>query len=145
MVTALLDAGVDPTVKDGTGATALGLALGRSRDTLPLVELLLARGARVTDGVGSTTPLHLAALWGKAPAVAALLAAGAEVGATAELGETPLHHAKGAAVARALLEAGASSDAKDIKGRTPLDCLGKEGSEWYSAEAAEVVRDSMSS
>lgn len=47
---------------------------------------------------------------------------------------------KNGSTARVLIDSGSDTVAKDEKGRTVLDRLGAEGSEWFSAEAAGVVR-----
>ena len=72
------------------------------------------------------TPLHLAAKFGKTPAVvAALKKAGADLKARDKKGRTPLHTAavfgETPAVVAALIKAGADLKAKDKKGRTPLE------------------------
>ena len=71
------------------------------------------------------TPLHMAAKFGKAPAViAALKKAGANLKAKDKKDRTPLHTAavfsKAPAVVTALIEAGADLGARDARGRTPL-------------------------
>jgi len=120
VATLLLDAGaeIDPTPTCNT--TPLRAAAGRG--DLPLVELLLARGAAVNaaDAFGRT-PL----MSSYREAVAALLLArGADVRAVASGGFTALHlaarGAEAAAVARLLLAAGAFPDAVDDDGETPL-------------------------
>ena len=89
------------------------------------VEAALARGAAVgaVDENGAT-PLHWAAAHGRGPAVAALLAAGADVDARTYGGTRPLHrwaYRNGApAVLEALLAAGASIHSGDGLGETPL-------------------------
>ena len=71
------------------------------------------------------TPLHMAAKFGKAPAViAALKKAGADLKAKDKKDRTPLHTAavfsKAPTVVTALIEAGADLGARDARGRTPL-------------------------
>ena len=71
------------------------------------------------------TPLHMAAKFGKTPAVvAALKKAGVDLNARDKKGRTPLHTAavfgKTPAVVAALIKAGADLNAKDKRGRTPL-------------------------
>ena len=70
------------------------------------------------------TPLHLAAAFGKTPAVVrALTKAGAKVDAQTGIGRTALHlAAQGGAPATvaALIKAGAKVNARDIFGRAPL-------------------------
>ena len=71
----------------------------------------------VRDGHG-TTPLHLAAGSSETPAaLAALLDAGADPKARAEMRWTPLH------MAAALLDAGANPGAKDAQGKIPWDLI----------------------
>ncbi len=73
------------------------------------------------------TPLHYAALGGRADAVTLLLSRGAEVNAIDQQSRTPLHlaarHLRLEAL-QALLTAGADAAAKDAEGRTPLHVVG---------------------
>jgi ankyrin repeat protein len=95
-------------------------ALGR-------VDLLRAAGpeALSTRGVDGFTPLHLAAFFGGADAVRALLAAGASADADRDNAAhvRPLHSATAAgdhASVAALIEAGADVNARQDGGYTPL-------------------------
>ena len=133
---ALLDAGADASAASEQGETPLLCALtARGEDGDELVALLLERGAEasVADAATGGSVLHRAAGRGRASAVPLLVAAGASVAATNCLGQTALHVSASAAVARALLDAGAAAGARDAKGRTPADTLGPEGSEWLLA------------
>ena len=106
---------------------------------LPAVaRLLLERGAEVNARTNrGSTPLHIAANYGRVEVVRMLLEHGANVGAEDDEGRTPLHVAAGfellnadydtvkvgngrAEVIRVLLDHGANVGAKDGEGRTPL-------------------------
>ena len=85
----------------------------------------LAAGADVEDSNGGLTPLMQAAEQGSAETVNALLAAGANVGASSALGSTALHFAAGSGSAEkitALISAGADIEAGGgiLIERTPL-------------------------
>ena len=144
MVRALLDAGGNVSVRNAYGATPLHLA-GRDRfDPVDAdaVAALLAAGADLNqwDSTGHT-PLHYAvgtpsaSPWSSEarlgtdprpavnPAVAVLLASGAEASLPNNAGRTPLHQAVAAdnsAHVVALLRAGADAHARDSGGNTPL-------------------------
>ncbi len=79
-VKAILDAGAVVDAGNQSGQTALWLAFEPEELDLAIIELLLARGARVnqTDTVGGVTPLMRAAWRGHAASAAALLKAGAD-------------------------------------------------------------------
>lgn len=156
-VTALL--GEDPALvaaRDADGVSALLLA--RYRFDRPVMDALLAAdpemdvfeaaaygyldrlverleedptgtAARSPDGF---TPLHLAAFFGKAEAVKALLEAGAAVDAVTanDLANQPLHAAaagRSIETCRLLLAAGAAVDARQHGGFTPLHGAAQSG------------------
>ena len=138
--------------RDDNGVSALLLALyHRRRDAC---DALLAAGAPVgpleaaalgdveklgeadlsVRGGDGFTPLHLAAFFGGAAAVKAILARGADPDADDEntFGVRPIHSA--AAVGdvesvRALLEAGADPNVQQQSGHTPLDAAIRNGDE----------------
>ena len=68
-----------------------------------------------------TKPIHDAAVFGNIEAVKKHLAAGADVNAKDENGETPLHLAATKETAELLIAEGADVNAKDKDGVTPLD------------------------
>ncbi|VDK46091.1 unnamed protein product [Anisakis simplex] len=92
---------------------------------LPIVELLLARGARVNStNMGDDTSLHLAAAHGHREIVVKLLARKADVNATNEHGMTPLHYAcfwGYVQIGEDLIQCGALVGACNRRGQTPLD------------------------
>jgi len=103
---------------DGLDHAALGWADELRRDLVADPALVTRRSA---DGF---TALHYACFFGGAPAVAALLEAGADPDAEAVNPPVrPLHSAvavKDAEAVRLLLEAGADPNAKEAAGFTPL-------------------------
>ena len=90
------------------------------------IEAALARGGGAVDAVDEdgATPLHWAAAYGRGPAVAALLSAGADVDARTYGGSRPLHRwasRNGAApVLEEFLAAGANIHVRDGIGYSPL-------------------------
>ena len=124
-VTACLDAGADPKVRDYDGDTPLNKAAGYNEN--PAVsEVLLAAGANLEARASmQNTPLHQAARYNENSAVVqVLLAAGAELEPRNYHGFTPLHRAamdnENPAVLQALLAAGAELEARAEDGHTPL-------------------------
>ena len=162
MVAALLAAGADVNAQDGDGATPLQLA-ATSNPNPAVLEVLLAGGADMQEGpallhYAARNPaafeallaagvdldvnadgrmlLHVAASGHDTTVMDLLLAAGVDVNARDQYGETPLHEAarysgwresgRGAvadlctAVVEALLAAGADVHARSNGGSTPL-------------------------
>ncbi|MBC6403932.1 MAG: ankyrin repeat domain-containing protein [Hyphomonadaceae bacterium] len=89
------------------------------------VRRCLAAGAEVNvRAEHGLTPLHLAADYGDAGMIAALVKAGANIELRAELGVTPLHAAAvvgNAETVAALVRAGANIRTKTTSGKLPAD------------------------
>ena len=87
----MIEGGVDIEMKDpGAGASALHYAV--MKGALPMVGLLLQRGADVNSRTKSgTTPLHTAVLYGHFEVAEYLLEKGADVNAKSASGVTPLN------------------------------------------------------
>ena len=100
----------------------------RRTDAAEVVRCLEADDPNARDEKGRT-PLHVAAVVSKQPAVVAALAkGGAELDTRDEKGRTPLHMAAvlgEPAIVTALMKAGAALDARDERGRTPLQLAEK--------------------
>lgn len=119
----LLDAGADPNWRGQSEDTALHEAA--LTDNVEAMRLLFETGAdpNLRDDIFNETPLHVAAVWSTPAAVAAMIAAGAELETRARDDETPLFLAAKSGngpVVAALLDAGVDPDAADANGRTPM-------------------------
>ena len=100
----LLENRADPNARQKNGTTALMLAAGLGRGT----------GAFTKDYATEAELLE---------SVKVLIAAGADVNAVDDSGETPLHYGAQASddIVKYLAEKGAKLDVKDKKGRTPVE------------------------
>lgn len=94
----LLDRGADANAADAGGFTPLHAAGGSReqgrRGTAGIVRLLVDRGRADVDAVSAktgATPLHVAVSSNNAAVAAALLDAGADIDAIDDAGRTPLH------------------------------------------------------
>jgi len=126
----LLDAGANPDAIDREGLSPLGLACAHG--SWVLARLLLERGARPVPAGGQ--PALLAAAGGEddVTGVQMLLKLRSPVDAPGRLQRTALHSAAlagNAAIARALVQAGAEVDARDAHGVTPLMEATRSGAE----------------
>jgi ankyrin repeat protein len=104
--------------------------------SVTLARLLIERGANVTgqNSIDSSTVLHAAAFPGNHGLVALLLANGADVAATNDIGRTPLHFAvqdswpsADSSTIDLLIAHGATIDARDSNDETPLLVAASEG------------------
>jgi ankyrin repeat protein len=141
----LIREGVNVKAQDNCGITALHLAV--ELGCVPLVELLLGRGASVNAALRSTmdclsvlcsangaplralfpqdpawgcTAMHLAARRGDAKLVRILADAGGDVNSADSYSRTPLHVARVRDVITLLSELGCEPNAVDCMGDTPL-------------------------
>ena len=122
VVKELLNANVQPDVKEKTYVTPLHLASHMGHDAI--VQLLLDAGAQVDtrDNI-NRTPLDWASHMGHDAIVQLLLNAGAQVDTRDFINRTPLHWASlmgRDTSAQLLLDAGAQVDAMDDRNWTPL-------------------------
>jgi hypothetical protein len=91
--------------------------------------------------LGRCSPLHLAAGAGHNNVVRVLCKAGADIAARNKLGETPLHVAANAVVAKTLIFAGADPFARNKSGASPSQTAAmNDRADVYDALQAEVVR-----
>jgi ankyrin repeat protein len=110
-------------------------------DNVKAIEQHIAAGSDLDekDDYGST-PLIIAATFGKAEAAKALIEGGADLGMTNNDGSTALHVAAflcHVEIVEALLKGGADKDAKNNAGRTALDAVSG------SFEGAKPIYDEL--
>jgi len=116
----LLGLGASPSIADAMGVPPLWVACAQS--DIGCARLLIEASAAVDEGCNNFPPLCLACQKGDEALVDCLLHFKAEVAATDDCENTPLHYAaeKGhTAVVRMLLEAGAPLDTPNEAGFTP--------------------------
>ena len=90
-VVLLLEGGADPNAKDLDQRTPLHAAIGKSENSLDIIETLIAHGADVNQkDVYGFTSLHLAALEGNAHCVELLIFHGANVTSKSKRGTVAL-------------------------------------------------------
>lgn len=130
-IDASVQAGVPVDAATADSATALALAAGHGR--LAAVKYLLAHGARIGGSGDSETPLYRAAAHGHPAVVRALIAADANVDARNAHGRTALwinaarSPTENTEIAHSLVNAGATIDAADAAGDTPLMAAARAG------------------
>ena len=157
----LLRAGADPNARFSDGRSLIAMAAAHSAS---MTKLLLAAGAdpnpAPAKAFAGASPLHLAS--GKAPFVSrsahhatcvdcveiieALVAAGANLEARNNKGDTPLHLAasKGSAAAvEALLAAGADLEARNDRKLTPEASAEGAAKDFFRAKQARRERDEI--
>jgi len=123
IVEALLAAGADKDVPDGSRTTPLHVAAHEGH--AQVVTALCQSGASVSRGDSqSMSPLHAACLAGHHGVMKALTNAGAKLHDENKAGRSPLHLAASSGhllVVQGLLELRADANAQDLTGLTPLE------------------------
>ena len=164
VVALFIEAGAPVDVRNNNGRTPILLAVGggnqavarinegdpsqaAARDRyMEVVRLLIKAGGPLDWRYGNIedTLLHYAARAGAPSFVKVLLEGGEEPNVRNARGETPLHYAAGSAynttgveAVRLLLDAGASVDAKDNRGRTALDSAKQNLEAWRLIKSRE--------
>lgn len=131
IVQALIAAGaaIGAATDDGKAALHYAAEVPENQATL---KALLSAGAAVDvqDNMVGWTPLMMAAFFGDANGVDALIEAGADVTIARNSGVTALHHAAyrfDSSKILLILDAGADSEARDRSGQTPLTWATRQG------------------
>jgi ankyrin repeat protein len=130
----LMKSGAKIDATDDCGWTAFHWAA--SAGHAPILIFLVENGGKSILSRDST-PLLLAARYGRQDCVAYLLASGTNPACTDTAGRTPLHLASWFGhhdIARALIAAGAPIDQPDSSGKTPLHCAA-----WFGNRGVELV------
>lgn len=123
----LIEAGADINLVGEDGLTALyavTMGMEESSESVECIHQLAKVGAKMNgSGVGEGTPLANAAGDGRLHWMSALIAEGADINATDDIGSTALHSAVWGWQERSvrwLLDHGANLEARDQEGETPL-------------------------
>lgn len=131
IVQALIVAGADTAATNGDGKTALHYAAEVSENQAALKALLSAGAAvDVQENLVGFTPLMMAALFGDANGVEALIEAGADVTIARNSGVTALHQAAykfDSSKILLILDAGGDIEVRDSSGQTPLTWATRQG------------------
>lgn len=126
VISALISAGVDLSIKDYAGNTPLHIAVSKKAGLNIISALISARANVNTKNGDEETPLHIAVKKkANKGTIQALIEAGADLNAKERFYDrTPLHYAAmyklPKAVLQLLIDAGADVNAIDSDGRTPL-------------------------
>ena len=149
----LAHGGCDVSAADSSGNVFHHACRSRAADAASLLEALMAAAPReelaslmnAKDADGRT-PLHLACLCGVADFAQQVVRLGLARSLDQTDGDfaTPLHHAAKAGLdgaVRTLLAAGASYEARDAYGRTPLDACGRLRRNLAAKRLLERARD----
>ena len=125
-----------------------------SRESLSIFEAVIAEDAdrvrEMVDGNSEVvrerdgclwTPLHRAVAVGSGEIAGILLDGGADVNATGNMGETPLHLADQVFMARLLVSRGAKVGCRDVGGVTPFGLAAGEGNKELGRFLAGEVID----
>jgi ankyrin repeat protein len=102
---------------------AIGLSTAPEEKRIEILRILLNANANpnlCSTAEAESTPLEFAAVFGDMEAARVLLAAGAKVDGTDNDGQTPIHYAETAEMARLLIAAGANPTNREA-GETPAD------------------------
>jgi ankyrin repeat protein len=116
----MLDAGIRPDHLNQAQQSLLHIAIEKNAP-VSVLEALLDRGvsAELYDSSGRRA-LHMAALCDREDVLRVLIARGADLEAANSIGSTPLAFSRSAAVAQALVEAGANVDSQNYNGESVL-------------------------
>lgn len=126
----LLDSGADSLRPNPQGITAIVLAVANGN--VPMVQLLLEKGAPLSSYHQNVPLMHLAVHTDNVAMLKALQAAGTDVNTRDAVKRTPLHIAAeqdSTEAARWLLENGAELESRDEAGYTPLHRAALNGNE----------------